>query len=122
MSLIRWLLGRLVLFFNWLTQPAVMNHPPARQAELDAFAAELTLYEFNACPFCVKVRRELRRLGIDIERRDARRDEGHREELLAGGGRYQVPCLRIPAEDGSAQWLYESGEIIDWLRQRTAQA
>ncbi len=36
-------------------------------------------------------------------------------ELIAGGGKLKVPCLRVGNEDGQTQWIYESGEIIGYL-------
>lgn len=114
---VRWLLGRLILFVDWLTSPRPSHHSPERQAELDAQTAHLALYQYAACPFCVKVRRAIRRLGLNIELRDARNDPRFRRELEQEGGRQQVPCLRIE-EAGEVTWLYESGDIIAWLEKR----
>ena len=84
-------------------------------------ASGLTLYHFTSCPFCVRVRLATRRLGVQLEERNIRRDAGAREELLRGGGKTQVPCLRIEGESGSApQWMYESGDIIRYLEARFA--
>ena len=85
-----------------------------------AISAELTklsLYQFKACPFCVKVRRQMRRLNIKIECRDAKNNPIYRNELLAEGGRLKVPCLRIEQPDGQVQWLYESDDINRYLQQ-----
>ena len=118
MRLVRWLLGRILTTLDWLTRPALPQRPAAEQARLDRATAGLALYQFQACPFCIKVRRAMRRLGLNIELRDARNDPGHKQTLIAEGGRYQVPCLRIPEADGSVRWLYESDEIISYLRAR----
>lgn len=79
----------------------------------------LTLYHFKACPFCIKVHWAIRQLGLDIPCRNIRSDPDAREELLAGGGRSMVPCLRIEAGD-ETRWLYESDDIIRFLKQRVA--
>lgn len=121
MKLIRWLLGRLILLVDWLTRPQLPDRPAAEQALVDAQTAPLALYQYRACPFCVKVRREMRRLGLNIELRDVRQDPRWREELRELGGKVQVPCLRITT-DGDTQWLYESRDIIAYLRQRFASA
>ncbi|WP_457673441.1 glutaredoxin family protein [Thiolapillus sp.] len=118
MSIIRWLLGKLILFFDWLTQPKKPAHSPERQAELDEQTRGLALYQYAACPFCVKTRRAIRRLGLNIELRDAKNNPEFRRELEQQGGKQQVPCLRIENGDGSVTWMYESGDIIDWLQQR----
>ncbi|RTZ72058.1 MAG: glutaredoxin [Gammaproteobacteria bacterium] len=116
---VRWLLGRIILFVDRLTSPRPPHHSPERQAELDALTAHLALYQYAACPFCVKVRRAIRRLGLNIELRDAKNDPHFRRELEQEGGRQQVPCLRIE-EAGKVTWLYESGDIIAWLEKRFA--
>ena len=117
MQLVRWPLGRLILLADAITAPK----PPVRsadvQARIDLATRDLALYQFRACPFCVKTRRALRRLGLNIELRDARGDARWRNELLTDGGRIQVPCLKIPQPDGSARWLYESNDIIAFLEQ-----
>lgn len=120
MSIVRWLLGRIILFFNWLTLPKKPDHSPEKQAELDAQTANMALYQYAACPFCVKTRRAIRRLGLNIELRDARNNPQYRAELEQRGGKQQVPCLRIEDPNGSVSWLYESGDIIDFLQKRFA--
>ena len=37
------------------------------------------------------------------------------KELIRGGGRPTVPCLRIENDKGEVQWMYESLDIIDYL-------
>ena len=90
------------------------------QARIDAQTRGMALYQFKACPFCVKTRRAMKRLGLNIELRDARGDMQWRQQLLAEGGRLQVPCLYIPQSSGDAQWLYESDDIIAYLEERFA--
>ena len=53
--------------------------------------------------------------SLNIETRDAKREDSSREELLQGGGALKVPCLRIEDEQGTVSWIYESSEIIDYL-------
>ena len=117
---LRLILGPFLLLNERLTAPAGLKRPPEAQTEVDRQCRDLALYQFKTCPFCIKVRQELRRLSLNIELRDARPEGEHRQALLAGGGKAQVPCLRIAEEDGSARWLYESGDIIAYLRQRFA--
>ena len=64
------------------------------------------------------MRREINRLSLPIELRDAQKNVQLRAELLQGGGQVKVPCLQIKDEKGSVQWLYESAEIIQYLQQR----
>jgi glutaredoxin len=73
---------------------------------------DLILYELPGCPFCAKVDRFLKENDLEVERRMI--TEGtNREDLIAIGGKKQCPCLII---DGKA--LYESDDIIDYLRTR----
>jgi glutathione S-transferase len=73
------------------------------------------LYHSEFCPYCIRVRRFCRGAGIDIPLRDIQREPGARGELIAGGGRSMVPCLRIERDDGGVEWLYESAHIIEYL-------
>lgn len=116
--LIRWPLGQLVIFFDRITRPSSPVHPPEKRAELDAITASMKLYQFKQCPYCVKTRRSIRRLGLNIETRGARNDPQWHSELINQGGKYQVPCLRLVKADGSQQWMYGSNDIIDYLDQR----
>lgn len=116
-KLIRWPLGQLILLIDWLTSPTPPQREPRHQARIDQATAGMALYQFRTCPFCVKTRRAMRRLGLNIETRDARGDPAWRRQLLDEGGRLQVPCLYIPGGDGAAQWLYESNDIIAYLEQ-----
>ena len=80
------------------------------QAQLDQQTSQFKLYQFKACPFCVKVRRAIKREGLNIETRDAKNNEQYRQELLEQGGKVKVPCLRIE-KNGQVQWLYESNDL-----------
>jgi glutaredoxin len=80
-----------------------------------------TLYQYESCPFCARVRRYLAEAGIDMPMKDTLRDPVARRELMEGGGSSMVPCLRIE-RDGAVQWMYESLDIIAYLRDRAAAA
>ena len=116
--LIRIPLGYVVLAMEWLTRPKLPNHSAERQAQLDSETSQLQLYQFKRCPFCAKVRKGIRALGLNIEKRDALNDQMWRTELLEQGGKIKTPCLRIANEDGSVEWMYESDAIIAYLNQR----
>ena len=101
-----------------LTSPTPIQRDATQQEQFDQETKSLTLYQFETCPFCVKVRREIRRLNLKIELRDVRKNKADHQELLAGGGQIQVPCLRITKPDGSVQWMYESDDINAYLSER----
>ena len=72
---------------------------------------ELELFMKPTCPYCIKVMNFISENNITIPLRDIVADESAAETLLTVGGKRQVPCLFI---DGKP--LYESGDIIEWLR------
>ncbi|MFD4840075.1 glutaredoxin family protein [Achromobacter sp. NPDC058515] len=112
-------LGQLIVVGDALTRPRPQRRSPQGQAAVNTEAAALSLYQFHACPFCVKTRRAIHRLNVPIALRDAKQDPQAREQLLAGGGKVKVPCLRIE-EAGGTRWMYESSDIIAYLEQRFA--
>lgn len=112
-------LGQLIVFGDALTRPRPQKRSAQGQSTVNTEAAALSLYQFHACPFCVKTRRAIHRLNVPIALHDAKRDPQAREQLQTGGGKVKVPCLRIE-EAGGTRWMYESGEIIAYLEQRFA--
>ncbi len=115
-------LGRTIVLVDSITRPKPVERSAEKQAEVDAAASRLALYQFYACPFCIKTRRVIRRLALPIELRDAQNNVQFRSELEAGGGRIKVPCLRIESEQGEVQWMYESDDIIAYLERRFGEA
>jgi glutaredoxin len=122
MQIIRLILGKLILLGNWIFTPQSLKRNPALQAAVDQQAASLALYQYEACPFCVKVRRSMKRQGLTIVTRDVKRSENAKDELLAGGGNLKVPCLRIDQGEQDYEWMYESKDIIQYLEARFAAA
>ncbi|MND62903.1 Glutaredoxin-2 [compost metagenome] len=114
-------LGQLIIFLDFITRPRKLRRSPEAQARVAEESTSLALYQFNACPFCVKTRRAMHRLNLPITLHDAKNDEAHRAALLAGGGKIKVPCLRIE-ENGESRWMYESNDIIRYLENRFAKA
>lgn len=117
MKIIRWILGRLILLIDFLTPVNRIKRSAEQQAAVDAQTDNLTLYHYQACPFCVKVRRSFKRLSLNIETRDAKRNEQYKQELISGGGKLKAPCLRIDENDATT-WMYESSDIIAYLETR----
>ncbi len=113
---LRLILGPVLLFADWLTSPRGVLRPAEEQAAVDQATRDLVLYQFKTCPFCIKTRRAIKRLSLKIEMRDAQHDAQARAQLLEGGGRLKVPCLRLVDEAGEVRWLYESDDIIAYLQ------
>ena len=75
---------------------------------------KITLYQFENCPFCAKVRAKLDELGIsnDVEKVNMERDREHpkRKELAEKSGVLTVPVIEIDGE-----FIGESDVIIEKL-------
>lgn len=121
MSVIRWPIGRLILLLNFIFSPRSPKRSKEAQEKLNIQTKNLSLYQLPACPFCVKVRRAMKREGLQIELRNINASNELREELINQGGKRTVPCLRIEQENGDVQWLYESNDVVAHL-ERLAKA
>jgi glutaredoxin len=133
MRIIRFFLGRLILLINWITLPKPLHRSQQQQEQLDDVTCNLFVYEMLACPFCVKVRREIHRLGLNINTINVKLSKHEMDRLVNEGGKFQVPCLRIDSpvqSDGkenisgnsdsqTCKWLYESDQIIEHIQTLT---
>lgn len=117
MKIIRWVLGRIILFIELVTTPKGVVRDENLQNIIDQKTAGYSLYQFEACPFCVKVRKTINKHSLNIEYRDAKNNLEFRQELESLGGKVKVPCLRMKNEDGEISWLYESDTIIEHLEE-----
>jgi glutaredoxin len=115
MRVIRWSLGRVILLANFVFSPKSPKRAASLQNSIDIETQSLALYQLPACPFCVKVRRAMKRNGLNIELRNINQQNDYREELIREGGKRTVPCLRIAGDNGQFEWLYESKSIISYL-------
>ncbi len=75
----------------------------------------LELYDFEACPFCRRVREVLSELDLDYVCNPVARGSARREELRKLGGKIQAPFL-VDANTGTS--LYESDDIIAYLNKQ----
>lgn len=80
-------------------------------------AKTLDLYYYDECPYCQKVLRAMRRLGITnkITLKNILLSNEAATTLVRVGGKRQVPCLFI---DGVP--MYESDDIVAWLTRELA--
>ncbi|MEL0637140.1 glutathione S-transferase N-terminal domain-containing protein [Marinomonas sp. TI.3.20] len=118
-SLIRNLLGAIIATIDLITRGTKLKRTPEKQQQVNEEVQHLTLYQFFACPFCIKTRRAMYKLNLPIKTRSASEGSPYRKELQEGGGTIKVPCLRIEKE-GQVEWMYESSEIIRYLEKRFA--
>jgi glutaredoxin len=93
---LRLVLGPVMLLKERLTQPKGVQRESAAQTTVNLQCQTLVLYQFNTCPFCIKVRQEMRRLSLPIEKRDAQHSAAHREELLQSSGATKVRATATP--------------------------
>ncbi|QMV16322.1 MULTISPECIES: glutathione S-transferase N-terminal domain-containing protein [Vibrio] len=118
-NVIRNLLGYIIIAVDLITRGPKKKRDPEKQKEINQALTNLSLYQFSACPFCTKTRRAMYKLNLPIEKRDVSEGSKYRTELLEGGGKVRVPCLRIE-QDGNVEWMYESSDIINYLEKRFA--
>ncbi|HEX2792676.1 MAG TPA: glutathione S-transferase N-terminal domain-containing protein [Candidatus Paceibacterota bacterium] len=71
----------------------------------------LTLFIKPGCPYCANVLHAAEELGLEPDVKSIY-DDGVAEELIAAGGKLQMPYLIDHEHDVS---MYESGDIIDYL-------
>ena len=74
----------------------------------------VTLYVRTGCGYCAKVLRAGEELGITFTLKNVS-DPGVIPELLARGGKQQIPYL-VDSEKGVE--MYESDDIVTYLHQR----
>jgi len=120
MKAIRWPIGQLILLLNVVFSPSPLKRAIDEQSKLDDKTRMLSLYQLPSCPFCVKVRRTIKRQGLNIELRNISGKNNFSEELTREGGKRKVPCLRIEKTAGQVQWLYESNDIVQYLKELTS--
>jgi glutaredoxin len=106
--------GRLIVLVYFIFSPKRIKRDEEIQKKIDEQCKNFALYQFYACPFCIKARRNIKRLNLNIEKRSVSEGSPYRSELLEQGGKVQVPCLRIQ-KGNEVEWLYESEEIIKFL-------
>lgn len=80
----------------------------------------LSLYHFDGCPYCDRVRAAMARLKLELELRDILEQPKYREELVTATGKQMVPCLRIEGPGGNARWMHESADIVRYLETEVA--
>jgi glutaredoxin 3 len=76
---------------------------------------QITLYSGSYCTFCIRVKRELDRLGLDY--RIVNADADMRAEVIRLSGQRAIPILTIGDEV-----LVDSAYIIRQLRERYPEA
>ena len=76
--------------------------------------AKITLYQFEQCPYCAKVRAKLAENNLDYEKINVPydREDSQRKELLEKSGVGTVPVMEI---DGV--FIGESDEIIKYIEE-----
>jgi len=115
---LRILLGPVMLLKEKLTKPKGIVRLEATQQSVDQQCQSLALYQYKTCPFCMKVRKEMASLSLNIQKIDAQPPGAERDTLTREGGQTKVPCLKITDAAGKSQWLYDSEKIVGYLRGR----
>ncbi|GAQ89363.1 hypothetical protein KFL_005140070 [Klebsormidium nitens] len=99
---------------------SLARQPWGSQVRTDAVAARkaqpakrLQVYEFEACPFCRRVRESLTELDLEAEIYPCPKDSvRHRAAVGAKGGKEMFPYLVDP---NTGEAMYESSDIVKYL-------
>lgn len=118
LTITRNVLGYSIAAVDLLTRGKGLKRSDEDQAKVDVELKNMALYQFTVCPFCIKTRRAMHKLGLKVETRNASGNNQARKDLEQQGGKIQVPCLRISEAGKDDVWMYESGQIIQYLEQR----
>ena len=75
---------------------------------------KITLYQFEECPYCAKVRAKLDQIGLEYEKVNVpmSREDPQRVELFEKSGVHTVPVIEI-----NGKYIGESNEIIKYLEE-----
>ena len=112
---VHFVIGNLIKIVDFATSPKPVKRPHEIQNDIDEKCKNLTLYQYPTCPFCVRVKRNIKRLNLPIRMIDPRKDASAMDLLAKEGGKVQVPCLQITENDGHSTWMYESADINNYL-------
>ncbi|MBH0056565.1 glutathione S-transferase N-terminal domain-containing protein [Pseudoalteromonas sp. SWXJZ94C] len=78
------------------------------------------LFYKEYCPFCKMVVKYINHQELNVELRETSLVSEYNEELVKEGGKKQVPCLKIIQAGNKTKWLYESMDIITYLKKHAA--
>jgi glutaredoxin len=120
-NVVRNLLGGIIAFFDIITRGRKLKRSPEEQERVEQALQSISLYQFFACPFCIKTRRAMHKMNLPMTKRSVSKGSMYRDEMLAKAGKIQTPCLRIDSPEGITEdtiWMYDSSEIIQYLEKR----
>ena len=88
---------------------------PYAQSILHRMTEQYILYQYDSCPYCRRVRQLLDGVDVSVPMRDILLGREACIDLIRGGGKGTVPCLRIERDMGDVEWLYESADIVEYI-------
>lgn len=115
---IHFVVGGLIRLVDYATTPTPIKRTDSEQQSVEEKCKNLTLYQYPSCPFCIRVKRNMKKLNLPVRLVDPRKDPQWRKALEEEGGKVQVPCLQIVDGNGSSTWMYESADINQYLIQQ----
>ena len=78
------------------------------------------LYQMEHCPYCAKVRMAMEEMDIDFIARNVPKGSLKRKFLVALGGKEQEPFLVDTDNPAAPVTMYESDDIISYLKEKYA--
>lgn len=105
--------------FPWGSETVLHRHSSDIQESTENTPVHLQLYEFEACPFCRRVREAMTELDLSTEVYPCPKGSlRHRGMVRKIGGKEQFPFLVDPNTGIS---MFESGDIVKYLFQQYGQ-
>lgn len=90
-----------------------------RDENTDRPAADVAyvLYVKPGCPYCERVQTAMNDMGIERDERKINASDRYESELLAKGGKKQVPFLVVKDDETgeTIESMYESADIVEYL-------
>ncbi|TDX59291.1 glutathione S-transferase family protein [Orenia marismortui] len=74
----------------------------------------IKLYQFQTCPFCIKVRNKLDEMELDYETIEVPKDKAKRTKIKELSGQIKVPVI----EDSDGTVVNDSRKIIEYLEEK----
>ncbi len=105
-------IGSLVHIYDDMFAVVYQEYETEKQGQkVNVEKPKLFLYTRSTCPYCKKISAYLASVNKAISSLDIGETPDAAKDLIKVGGKKQVPCLVINGKP-----LYESNEIIKWLK------
>ena len=107
MCIIRWILGKSILFFDLVYAPKGIQRDAEVLEKIDEQTTGLSLDQYATCLLRVKVCRAMNRNTLNIQAQNTKHFEIRRNELIGWGGKLKIFFPGIDEEGSGERCIYE---------------